>query len=337
MSLESLLQQARRPLVLGHIAPDGDSIGSLLGLGWAMKEMGKWPTLACADPVPEGLQFLPGAAEIVSRRRGDEDLIVALDSSDLLRLGSLFDEALFAQLPVVNIDHHITNVRFGSEQLIEPAAVSTTQIVYALLRRLGWPLSPWSATCLLTGLITDTRSFRTPNTDAEALRVAVALVEAGAPISEINERLDHGMSLGVVMLWGRVLSQAKMKDGIIWAEVSRELQRECGVSGSDAAGLVSFIAGVREARIAVMFTEKPDGRVEVGIRSVPGVDVSTVALGLGGGGHRQAAGCTLPGPLEAARDTVLARLAQVLQPPPGPPKPSGDRHVDTKSLSVPSQ
>ena len=337
MSLETLLQQARRPLVIGHIAPDGDSIGSLLGLGWAMKEMGKWPTLACADPVPEGLQFLPGAGEIVAKRQGDEDLIVALDSSDLQRLGNLYDQALFARLPVINIDHHITNVRFGSEQLIEPSAASTAQIVYALLRRLGWPVSPWSAACLLTGLITDTRSFRTPNTNAEALRTAVALVEAGAPISEINEHLDHGMSLGMVMLWGQVLSRVQMKDGIIWVEVSRELQRACGASGSDAAGLVSFIAGVREARIAVALTEKPDGRVEVGIRSVPGVDVSTVALGLGGGGHRQAAGCTLPGPIEAARDTVLARLSQALQSPAGPVKPLGGSHADSELLSVSSE
>lgn len=316
MSLETLLQQARRPLVIGHIAPDGDSIGSLLGLGWAMKEMGKWPTLACADPVPESLRFLPGAGEVVSVRRGDEDLIVSLDSSDLQRLGSLYDEALFAQLPVINIDHHVTNVRFGSAQLIEPSAVSTTQIVFSLLGRLGWPVSPWSAACLLTGLITDTRSFRTPNTDAGALRTALALVEAGAPLAEINEHLDRGMSLGMVVLWGKVLSRVQMKGGIIWAEVSRDLQRECGVSGSDASGLVSFIAGVREARIAVVLTEKPDGAVEVGMRSVPGVDVSAVALGLGGGGHRQAAGCTIPGPLESARDTVLARLAQALQSAP---------------------
>lgn len=331
--MDTLLQQARRPLVIGHVAPDGDAIGSLLGLGWAMKEMGKWPTLACADPVPASLQFLPGAGEIVSKRKGDEDLIVSLDSSDLLRLGSLYDEALFAQLPVINIDHHITNVRFGNEQLIEPTAVSTTQIVYGLLRRLDWPVSPWSAACLLTGLITDTRSFRTSNTNAEALRTAVALLEAGAPISEINEHLNHGMPMGVVTLWGKVLSTAQMKGGIIWVEVSRELQRECGVSGSDAAGLVSFVAGVREAQIAVMLTEKPDGRVEVGIRSVPGVDVSTVALDLGGGGHRQAAGCTLPGPMESVRETVLARLAQVLRPAPGS-KPLGGNHVDTRYSSV---
>ncbi|HOG47366.1 MAG TPA: bifunctional oligoribonuclease/PAP phosphatase NrnA, partial [Anaerolineae bacterium] len=281
MSLETLLRQAQRPLLIAHIAPDGDAIGSLLGLGWAMKELGRWPTLACADPVPESLQFLPGHDEIVSRRKGDEDVIVSLDSSDLLRLGSLYDQELFAALPVVNIDHHVTNVRFGSEQLIEPTAVSTSQIVYDLLRRLDWPVSPWSATCLLTGLITDTRSFRTSNTTAEALRTAVALIEAGAPLAEINGHLEHDIPMGVVTLWGRALSAARLQDGIVSVEVTRKLLRECGVSGGDASGLVSLVAGVRQAQIAVLFTEKPDGRVEVGLRSVPGVDVSGVALALG--------------------------------------------------------
>jgi len=166
MSLESILQQARRPLLIAHIAPDGDAIGSLLGLGWAMKEMGRWPTLACADPVPENLRFLPGCDEIVSQPRGSEDLVVTLDCSDLQRLGSLHSEDLFTRLPVLNIDHHVTNTGFGNAQLVEPAAASTSQIVHGLLCRLGWPLSPWTAACLLTGLITDTRSFRTPNTGA---------------------------------------------------------------------------------------------------------------------------------------------------------------------------
>jgi phosphoesterase RecJ-like protein len=334
MSLETLLQRAQRPLLIGHIAPDGDAVGSLLGLGWAMKELGRWPTLACADPIPASLNFLPGSSEIVPRRKGDEDLVVSLDSSDPTRLGSLYDEDLFTRLPVLNIDHHVTNVGFGTAQLVDPTAVSTTQIVYRLLRRLDWPVSPWTATCLLTGLITDTRSFRTPNTDAEALRTALELVEAGASLLEIGQHLTRSLSAGIVALWGRALSTARLRDGIIWIEISQDLQRECGVSGSDASGLVSFIAGVREAQIALMLTEKPDGRVEVGMRSVPGVDVSGVALALGGGGHRQAAGCTLPGPIEAAREEVLGRLAAVLQTA-SDPGSLGGKHADSESRSRP--
>ncbi len=335
MSPETLLRQARRPLLIAHIAPDGDAIGSLLGLGWALKEMGRWPTLACADPVPENLRFLPGWDEIVSHAQGDEDLVVSLDSSDLVRLGDLYDADRFARLPVVNVDHHVTNVGFGTVQLVEPSAVSTTQIIHGLLCRLGWPVSPWTAACLLTGLITDTRSFRTLNTDAGALRTALALMEAGAPLAELNEHLNHGMPKGVVALWGRALSAAQWQDGIIWLEITRQMLHECGVSSGDASGLVSFIAGVREAQIALMLTEKPDGRVEVGIRSVPGVDVSAVALALGGGGHRQAAGCTLPGPLEAARAVLLARLAAVLHEAPHA-EPVGGSHAKREPPSAAS-
>lgn len=337
MSLESLLQNAQRPLLVAHIAPDGDCIGSLLGLGWALKEHGKQPTLACADPLPESTSFLPGSAEVVSRCSGAEDLIISLDSSDVQRLGSLYDADLFRRLPVVNIDHHVTNTRFGAEQLIDPSATSTAQIVLALLRRLGWPVSPWAATCLLTGLVTDTRSFRTPNTDSKAMRAALDLMEAGAPLAEINQHLEHGLALGTIRLWGQVLSAVQFKDGIIWAEVTQEMQRACSTRCADTSGLVSFIANAREAQIAFLLTEKADGRIEVGIRSVPGVDVSAAALALGGGGHRQAAGCTLPGPIVAARQAVLAQLAHVLKPMQSPLlAPLGDEHV-TRSASMPRE
>ena len=312
MSVERLLRRAQRPLLIAHIAPDGDGIGSLLGLGLAMREVGRRPTLACADGVPEGLRFLPGSAEVVKERRGDEDLIVALDCSDIERLGSLYDEDLFRRLPVINIDHHVTNTGFGDAQRVEPAAASTAQIAYRLLRRLRWPVSPPIATCLLVGLITDTRSFRTSNTDADALRTALALVEAGAPLAEVNEQLNRGLCLGAIGLWGKALSGARLQDGIIWTEISQATQRQCGVSDADTSGLVSFIASAREAQVAVLLTERADGRIEVGLRSVPGVDISGVALALGGGGHPQAAGCTLPGPLEAARDRVLRELAAAL-------------------------
>ncbi len=334
MRVETLLRQAQRPLLIAHIAPDGDAIGSLLGLGWVLRDAGKRPTLACADPVPEDLQFLPGAPAIVSQAHGDEDLVVALDCADRQRLGSLYDEGLFARVRVANIDHHVTNTRFGTAQLIDANVASTAQIVFGLLQRLEWPVSPWAATCLLTALITDTRSFRTPNTDAGALRTAVALVEAGAPLAEINEQLNHGLSLGMIRLWGAVLSRVQYREGIIWAEISQEALRECGLAGTDSAGLVSFIASAREAGVAVLFSEREDGQVEVGIRSVPGCDVSPVALALGGGGHPQAAGCTLPGPLAVARDMVLRELAPVATPI---PRPLGKRLEDSdvaRSLPV---
>lgn len=337
MRLETLLQQAQRPLLIAHIAPDGDCIGSLLGLGWALREVGKQPTLACADPVPEGLRFLPGSDGIVAQAAGNEDLIVSLDSSDLQRLGRLYDESLFAHLAVINIDHHVTNTRFGTEQLLEPTAASTAQIVYDLLRRLAWPVSPWTATCLLTGLITDTRSFRTANTDAKALRTALALTEAGAPLPEINQHLTHNLSFGLVRLWGSVLSGIQFTDGVAWAEVTLEMLRESGAGSSDTAGLVNFIAGIREARIALLLVERPDGQVEIGMRSVPGVDVSEVALALGGGGHRQAAGCTLAGPLPAVREAVLRRLLPLLATIPAPlPEALGGTHV-ARAMSLPAE
>ena len=311
MIADSIIEQSERPLLVAHIAPDGDTMGSLLGLGWALRQQGRLPTLACADAVPPNLRFLPGSDAVVNKARGDEDLVVALDCSDLGRLGGV-QEGL-AQRPLLNIDHHVTNTGFGTAQLLDTASASTAQIVYALLGRLDWPLSTSSATCLLTGLVTDTRSFRTPNTGPEELRVALALVEAGASLAEINDSLERGLTPGLVGLWGTALSRARLQGEIIWTEITAEDQRRCCASAADVTGLVSFLASVREARVAVLLTERADGHVEVGLRSVPPVDVASVALALGGGGHRQAAGCALAGPLPVAREKVLAQVSLALQ------------------------
>jgi phosphoesterase RecJ-like protein len=329
-SVETLVQAARQPLLIAHVAPDGDAVGSMLGLAWAFREKGRRPTLACADPVPESLRFLPGADEITAQAIGAEDAVIAIDCSDKQRLGTLYDESRLGHLPLVNIDHHVTNTRFGDAALVEPTAASTAQIVYGLLQRLAWPVSPWTATCLLAGIVSDTRSFRTANTDVETVRTALALMEAGAPLAEVNQHLEHDLTIGVITLWGRVLSGAQIREGVIWTEVSQETQHACGVSSDDNAGLVSFIASAREAKVAVLLTEKADGSVEVGLRSVPGVDVSAVALAFGGGGHRQAAGCTVPGPISVAREAVLKRVALALKPGTQPmPQPLAQGETDS--------
>jgi len=161
--------------------------------------------------------------------------------------------------------------------------------------------------------VTDTRSFRTPNTGIEELRAALTLVEAGASLAEINDSLDRTLTPGLLGLWGIALSRATLQGEVIWSEITAEDQRQCCASAADVTGLVSFLASVRDARVAVLFTERADGHVEVGLRSVPPLDVASVALALGGGGHRQAAGCALAGPLPAAREKVLAQVSLALQ------------------------
>src|SRR5688572_23406440 len=197
-----LIRGAQRVLICSHRKPDGDAIGSLTGLGFALESLGKQVTLACADPAPNTLALIPGAEKIVQDLRplysldGSEtplpwDLGIAVDASSLDRLGALYEEnkELFARLPLVDIDHHVTNDRFGAANVIDARAASATEVLALLLPRLGVEPDVATASCLLSGLITDSLSFQTESTTGRTLRIAADLVDAGAPLSAIAFQL----------------------------------------------------------------------------------------------------------------------------------------------------
>jgi len=307
-----LLSETRRPLLVTHVAPDGDAIGSLLGMGWTLLAQGRSPTLACQDALPRRFAFLPGFEKVVQvPPSGPYDLLIVLDCSDLDRIGQI-SEIVSRDLPVLNIDHHVTNTRFGTVDLVAEDAVSTTHLLYHLIRGLDSPLDERIATCLLTGLVTDTRGFRTANVTPEILRIAVELMEAGAPLTTITRNGLDRRSLATLRLWGAGLARLQSADGIIWTTLPVSVQQTIGHDGYGDAGLANLLIGAEEARVAVVFTEQPNGEIDVGFRAAPGFDVSRIALQLGGGGHALAAGCRVPGPLEAAQRQVLALLRKDL-------------------------
>lgn len=308
----ALIRDAQRILCLCHIMPDGDAIGSLIGLGLALRKLGKRCTLACADPVPERLRFLPGASEVQPVAPTDEDLIITLDCSDTERIGALYDATLFAQKQVLNIDHHITNVQFGDVNWVEQRA-ATAELCLELITELAIPLDVAIATCLLTGVVTDTRFFRTSNTTPDVLRVAIRLLEAGASLADVNEQLNQHNSPSRICLWGRALSNAQMQQRVIWAEITPDLLATCDATAEDTEDLVSFLAATRDTDVALLFTDRGDGAIEVSMRAARGVDISVVALQLGGGGHPQAAGCTCNGALMEVRAQVLQATITALR------------------------
>jgi len=308
------IRKARRILVISHISPDGDAIGSLLGLGWALEWLGKEHVLACADPVPRNYRYLPGSERIVQDPdpRG-VDLVISLDESDQERMGTAYDAEALRGVPLANIDHHVTNVRFGTWNWVDPSKAAAAELVLELVDRLGVPLDENIAICLLNGLVTDTRGFRTPGTGVQELKAAIRLMEAGASLRRVTHYALNRRPYSSIRLWGMALQTVRLDGRIIWGEVTQAMQREVGGGDVSNGGLVNFLLAAEEADVAVVFTETEDGNVEVGIRSVAGVDVSGVALALGGGGHPQAAGCTLPGPLSVARERVLRALAAAIQ------------------------
>jgi phosphoesterase RecJ-like protein len=309
--IRELISRARRVLALAHVAPDGDAIGSLLGFGILLRAQGKELTLACEDPVPAVYTWLPGADDIVQESNGSYDLVISLDCSDERRMGKVFQEAV-AGVPLLNIDHHVTNTQFGTVNWVDPSSVSTTQMILTLADAMGWELSKPVAICLLTGLMTDTRAFRTANVDTATLQAALRLMEAGASIHEITRRAMDQRTLASVRLWGQAFGALFLEDGILWTEVTRDMRRKWGVGEGNEAGLTNFLSGVRGAQIVVVFAERDNGIIDVGMRSVPGIDVAQIALSFGGGGHPQAAGCTLEAELAQVRGRVLAELRRTL-------------------------
>ena len=327
----SLVQASRQILLVSHGKPDGDAIGSLLGLGQALEAAGKPVTLACADPAEGNLARLPGAERIVTdlaplyHGEGEVpwDLIICLDASDLSRLGNLYDDnrALFERLPVIDLDHHVTNEGFGTVNLVDPLAASTTEVATLLLGRLGITPSAAAATCLLAGLMTDSLSFQTESTTARTLRVAASLVDAGAPIARLAYQLFRQRPRGVALLWSKALATLRFAAGgrLAWIEVTREMVEASGPD-AESAGLSGFAGSIAGVDVGMCLEEGEDGNVYVGFRS-QSVDVAQLAAQFGGGGHKRASGCRFPAPatLADARAQLLPAVESLLAGAAGAP------------------
>jgi len=306
-AVEQLITPARRILLVAHVSPDGDAIGSLLAMGSSLRDQGKEVTLACEDPVPDSAAWLPGSSDIARQASGSIDLIISLDCSDRDRMGNIYQDRL-SSVPLLNIDHHITNTRFGTLNWVDPSCVATAQMVLYLAQALGWQVTGPVAVCLLTGLVTDTRSFRTSNVDAATLRAALQLVKAGASLSQVARQSLDQQPLARLRLFADAIHGLRLEDGILWTRVTRAMRQRWAVPDDGGSGLSNSLAGVREAQVVVVFAERDNGTIDVGFRAAPGYDVSRVATSLGGGGHPLAAGCTLSGNLEQVQDQVLEQV-----------------------------
>ncbi len=310
----SLLKQAQRIFMVTHVAPDGDAVGSMLGLGWALRGLGKECVMCCGDRVPTTYSYLPGADSIQAQGpKGTEDLIVVLDSSDLDRLGEVGSSRAFSEVPTLNVDHHVTNKGFGTCNLVDEKAAATAELVWDIISGLGVDVNRDIATCLLTAIVGDTRGFCTVNTTPRTLRIAAELVQAGAPLAAISSYLFNNRSLAYVRLWGKALEGVRNRDGVIWTEITQEMREEAGASEEEGSGVVSFLLGLDGTAVALVFKERDDDLVEVSLRAKPEFDVSRIAARFGGGGHPQASGLVMAGGVQAVRDRVLSAIGETLE------------------------
>lgn len=297
---------AQRILTVSHIAPDGDAIGSLLGIRSYLLSQGKEVTSAIDGGVPPELKFVPGSDAILPRiNSGNFDVMIALDSSDRERTGSAGTYGMAHSRRVINLDHHPTNTGYGDIHLIVPTAVAATEIVFDFLFFLRWDMQPDAAYALLTGLVTDTQGFRISATSSRTLEIAQKLMAAGAPLSKIMQNTLNRRTFAELALWRRALGSVRLDNGLVYAAITQEDVRQAGLGRPGDGGLVSYLVTLEEACVSVVFKELPNAEVEVSFRAKPGYDVASLALSLGGGGHKLASGCTLAGSLEAARARVL--------------------------------
>jgi phosphoesterase RecJ-like protein len=296
------LHEANRILIVSHIRPDGDAVGSTLGLGLALQEAGKAVQMVLSDGVPSSESHLPGSLQIRRKPEGEFDLTILVDCSDLTRVG----EALNGYgVPDWNIDHHITNLNFARLNLVQPEAASTAEMLAELIPALGLPLTNGSISSLLTGILTDTLGFRTSNVTPKTLRIAAILVEAGGNLFELYHHSLMVRSYQAVRYWGFGLSKLQREGRMVWTTLTAIDRRAAEYTGCDDADLTNVVSSINDTDVSLVFVEQNNSHVKVSWRSQPGFDVSQIALSFGGGGHKSAAGAEIIGTLEEVQEKVL--------------------------------
>lgn len=304
----NVIKNASSIFIAAHISPDGDCVGSQLALAHALRSMGKQVTLALDDKIPDNLNFLDGYKEIAPREPGAQELFIYVDGSDSRRYGKALNREKIGVRPVILIDHHATNEPFGDYNLVDMHAASTAEIVYELVLALDVPITESISQALLTGIVTDTLGFRTASTTPDTLEKATVLLRDGGSIPEIIDRVYNRRSYNSLRILGHAITHSQLAEGVIWSAIDYKTMQSFGLNGNGTSGIVNQLLTVAEAKIAFFIVEKPDGRGDLGLRSRAGVDISGVAIRLGGGGHKQASGAMLPPPFETAAQRVLEAI-----------------------------
>jgi phosphoesterase RecJ-like protein len=309
-AVKDRLEIAQNVLIVSHVRPDGDAVGSLLGLGLALQNAGKNVQMVLLDGVPSSYRFLEGSTQVQREPDGEFDTFITVDSADFRRIGKVFESF---DSPDINIDHHITNEYFGKLNLIEGKEVATAAILTKYLPDWGYEITQPIAAALLIAIITDTLGFRTSNMTPESLRQAATLMETGVNMPELYMRGLVRRSFEASRYWGAGLSKLESSDGIVWGTLTLEDRKASGYTGNDDADLINEISAIEGKKVGMIFVEQHDNHIKISWRALEeGIDVSPVAKHFGGGGHAAAAGADIPGPLQKIQPLVLKTTQEIL-------------------------
>ncbi len=303
-------------MVVTHINPDGDALGSLLGMHLALVEMGKHSNALCADKVPEIYNFLPGHEQVVTGLESlahQPQFIIAVDAAEENRIsGDL--SAIRDQAKLINIDHHETNPGFGEINYVQPDATSTAELVHEIIRKTGYRLSTNVGKCLYTGLVTDTGGFRFAGVNSRTLRVGAEMLAAGFDSYDIIRPLYEEYPIRRIYLERLVLERLEiLLDGrLVMSTIYSEDFEKLGADMSETENLVNRLRESKGVLAGILFTTMPNNVIRVSFRSKDSLNVSAIAKPLGGGGHSHAAGLRSTLPLQELKEKIVQAVAQAL-------------------------
>lgn len=319
--IASALRGADRILLACHVRPDGDAIGSVLGLASSLRALGKEVVALSEDGLPSDLDFLPGGETIVvpDGQPIEADLAVALDTATRVRLGERTNAAFAGARRLINIDHHKSNPGYGELNLIDPRSPATGQILAEMVRATGLPLPRGAQENFFVAISTDTGSFQYAGTSGDTLRLVADMVDDGLDLPRLNELTYMRQPLRKLRLLGELLAVLEIGEGgrIAHWSLTREAVRRLDLQPEDSEGLIDHLRAIRGVELAVFFEELDTGKVRVSSRSKnPALDVCAVCAHFGGGGHTLAAGARMAGPLADARERFLTQARHALPPLP---------------------
>jgi phosphoesterase RecJ-like protein len=306
--IKAAIQNANLIGITSHIRPDGDAVGSVLGLGLALEKAGKKVEMVLHSGVSQTFSHLAGSNLIKRSFSTDCDLYFVVDCSDLLRSGGVLND----HPADIVIDHHITNNGFGRINLIDPLAVATCAILAEHMPLWGMTIDEPVASALLSGIISDSIGFRTSNTTARSLRIAADLMDLGADITRLYNKALISKPFESVNYWGYGLAKLQREDRLVWTSLSLEDRKNADYHSEDDADLTNILSSIEDIDIAVLFIEQKANHVKVSWRARPGLDVASIAASLGGGGHPPAAGADLEGSLPEVQEKILTLTKEYL-------------------------
>lgn len=301
--IQQAINSARNILLIAHRKPDGDTLGAIGAFLVYLEKADKKAEAFCVDRAPLNLNFLPRLEKIFNEKEKLDykqyDCIITLDCSDWQQ-AVLSDDLTSQKEKIINIDHHRTNTNYGRLNLVAPEASSTCEVVYDFFNQANIEIDAKIATCLLTGIVTDTNNFFNPATSFSAMTAASRLLKKGARFQKIVDNFFKSKTLNSLKLWGKALSDLYInkKRGVLISVITHEDYEKYNITEEMVEGLANFLQNLHEARVVLVLKEEEKGEIRGSLRTMSDkIDVAKLAQRLGGGGHQKAAGFRVSGKL----------------------------------------